>query len=140
MFVLNNTKRSASTKKKIISSIVAILLFFILPISALATSVSGSYNFKGGLYTRSFEMGAGSAVRVKTTPTKWPTGKFHIKLTLQQSLGCIGWAKTDASWNYSHVKDTSARLYAKGRGVYRVYMKSSILPNSQPFKGQILIY
>lgn len=126
-------------KKKIVSSIVAVLLVFILPISALAASVDGSYDFKGGLFTRSFEMGAGNSVRVTTTPTKWPTGKFHITLTLQQSLGYIGWAKTDASWNYSHVKDTSAKLYAKGRGVYRVYMKSSILPNNQSFKGKVFI-
>ncbi|KGL42328.1 hypothetical protein DUK53_10395 [Listeria sp. SHR_NRA_18] len=126
-------------KKKIVSSIVAVLLVFILPISALAASVDGSYDFKGGLFTRSFEMGAGNSVRVTTTPTKWPTGKFHITLTLQQSLGYIGWAKTDASWNYSHVKDTSAKLYVKGRGVYRVYMKSSILPNNQSFKGKVFI-
>lgn len=126
-------------KKKIVSSIVAVLLVFILPISTLAASVDGSYDFKGGLFTRSFEMGAGNSVRVTTTPTKWPTGKFHITLTLQQSLGYIGWAKTDASWNYSHVKDTSAKLYAKGRGVYRVYMKSSILPNNQSFKGKVFI-
>ncbi|MBA3927538.1 hypothetical protein [Listeria rustica] len=126
-------------KKRIVSSIIAVMLVFILPISALAASVSGTYDFKGGLYTRSFDMGAGNSVRVTTTPTKWPAGKFHITLTLQQSLGYIGWAKTDASWNYSHVKDTSAKLYAKGRGVYRVYMKSSILPNSQPFKGNVRI-
>lgn len=126
-------------KKKIVSSIIAVMVVFILPISAFAASVNGSYDFKGGLYTRSFDMGAGNSVKVTTTPTKWPTGKFHITLTLQQSLGYIGWAKTDASWNYSHVKDTSASLYAKGRGVYRVYMKSSILPNSQPFKGKVFI-
>ncbi len=36
-------------KKKIVSSMVALLLVFILPISVLAASVNGSYNFKGGL-------------------------------------------------------------------------------------------
>lgn len=87
---------------------------------AASGSYTSTYQFSGGLYSKSIDVGANSSFVVETWPTKGNPGST-MDLYLQRST-TFGWKEVSKSYNSSTDHDI-AHLYGVDSGLHRIYFR-----------------